>query len=268
MMKSKRGESAAGSAGAWDFGAEAEGLVRRGAAAYFERGEAQILRHVRWMRGERRECGRTADKLVGLAEGIREALLSWGIPDDHLCPGEIEVESYFFDRRRWDFAVVSAEGRPVALIEFKCAGGRLGHGRVRLDVETVAAMCLDSLLAEKKARSTFSRTRIFRGAIFVTPGFRRPGALRNESLRMAGERAGTERLMKAADRLLASGLLDAVVALHLDGTSFAPVSDALSPPVFFRRLNAFLQSLPASTWRGAAPRGGEPAAPPTRAESA
>ncbi len=239
--------SAVASAGEGDFSVEAGVLLRRGAGVYFNRGEAEIVRHVRWMRGERRDAGRTADKLVGMAEGLREALLSWGIPDGNLCPGELDMASYFFDRRRWDFAVVSAKGFPVALIEFKCAGGQLGHGRVRLDVETVAAMCLDSQLAAPGAR-------IFRGAIFVTPEFRRAGALQNESLRVAGERSGTDRLKKAADRLVSAGLADAILALHRDGMSFSPVSDDLSPQTFFRKLHAFLQSLPAETWKRPAAR--------------
>ena len=147
--------AAEGAAGAMDFRAEAELLVRRTAAAYRDPAEAQITHHVRWMRGERRGSGSTSDALVGMAEGLREILLSWGVPEANLCPGEFVAASFFLGSRRWDFAVVAGDGTPVVLIEFKYGGARHGHGRLRRDVETIVGMCLDSRLAGPAAGPVF-----------------------------------------------------------------------------------------------------------------
>ncbi len=262
MNATQGGGAAVERAGEYDFGEECELLVKRGADAYFDRGEAEIVRHWQWLRGGPRERGQTADKLVGMAEGLRDVLLSWGVPEANLCAGEIEAEGHFFDRRKWDFGVVGANSKPIVLVEFKCAAGRLGYGRVRLDMETITAMSLGSKMATPAGQP------LFRGAIVVVPGFRRPEAARNESLRVAGERSGIERLTNAAKRLIAADLLDAIVAMHLDGRTFSPVCDALSPKVFLRRLNAFLKSLPESTWQHPSWQGDQRSAVSARADSA
>jgi len=225
-----------------EFSEPARGMVRRAAAAYYNRGEAVIDHHVRWLHGERRGCGATSDELVGLAEGLRDVVVSWGVPPGCVSPGEYLAKSFFHDGRRWDFAIVGVDGLPVVLIEIKNGGARHGHGRLRRDVEVTAAMALDSLLAYPLG------TRLFRGAAFVIPTFRRTGALRTERLRRERLAERTRKFQNSVSQLVTCRLLDAVLALHIDEHSFLPLTDSLSPERFLQRLHAFLIELPKETW--------------------
>ena len=225
-----------------EFSEAARVLAGRAAAAYYNPGEAVIDHYARRLRGERRGCGATSDELVGLAEGLRDIVVSWGIPPRCVSPGEYVAKSFFHPDRRWDFAVVGVDGQPVVLIEIKNGGARHGHGRLRRDVEVAAAMALDSLLAYPLG------TRLFRGAAFVIPTFRRTGALRNARLRRDRLAASTRRFQHSVSQLVRCRLFDSVLALYMDERSFHPVADSLRPERFLQRLHAFLGELPKETW--------------------
>ena len=194
-----------------------------------DRGARAIDANVRSLRSGTRKFA-SSDRLIGLGEGLRDLVASWGVPEQCIFSNDTSVNAYFVDHKFWDFAVRDSVRRELALAEFT----NLGNGSSPFGVASRCHQCLGLLY-------DYSRLppRPFTGIIAVTE----PPRMRKSVARRLEAFTRFDQLVRQA------GLLDAMAYVDLDRR--VPETDgphALTLANFIATLYAKLAALPPETW--------------------
>ncbi len=208
-----------------------------------DKGARMIDATIRGLRAGTRQYA-FRDSLIGLGEGLREVLISWGIPDRCIFTNDTPVPGYFVERKFWDFVVRDASGREQVVIEFTRLGPG-GHGGG--GVNCFAGLCHGWLGMIYDV--SFSPRRAFTGLVAVRDARVRakPAGRPRPAPRYSRARRH-RRLERFARAGRATGLLDAMAYLDLTPDSPVEPSSALGLERFLATLFGKLESLPPGAW--------------------
>ena len=212
------------------FAADAQRIRARLVQDLTDRGARMIDATIRSQRAWSRRFA-FCDHLIGFGAGLRDVLLSWGIPDGAIFTNDTPVGGYFVRRKYWDFTVRDVSGRAHVLIE---------NTRFR-PRDSLSTRCYN--LLGHLSDLHFTGRRAFTGLVFVCDAL--DGRL--TPLISRRNRTALERFNRTCRQ---TGLLDASTYIEITPDAATEPSNALTLERFLCTLHRKLCRLPETIWTG------------------